>query len=116
MKIRLARYQHGYPLGYSLGGNAESIAVSGKLWLSNQNLINAKLQHAKVNQSGELDSRTGLSDNPAFPVSDKLTVLDVPWEHQLNPKTTISSRVWIYDSDIHSTDVSSGIGIEFANF
>ena len=109
-------YQYGYPLGYSLGGDAESIAVGGKLWLNNQNFINAKIQHAKVNQSGELDSRTGLSDNQAFPDSDKLTVFDVAWEHQLNPKTTISSRAWVSDSDIHSTDVGGGIGVEFANF
>lgn len=109
-------YQHGYPLGYALGGDAESIAIGGKLWLNNQNFINAKLQHAKVNQSGELDFRTGLSDNRAFPDSDKLTVLDVAWEHKLNPKTTISSRAWISDSDIHSIDVGGGIGIDFINF
>lgn len=109
-------YQHGYPLGYALGGDAESIAVGGKLWLNNQNFINAKLHHAKVNQSGELDPRTGISDNRAFPESDKLTVLDVAWEHKLNSKTTISSRAWVSDSDIHSTDVGGGIGIDYINF
>ena len=102
-------YQHGYPLAYSLGGDTESIAVGGKLWLDNQNFINTKVQHAKVNQSNRATNR-------AFPESDKLTVLDVAWEHQLNPKTTISSRAWISDSDIHSTDVGGGIGVEFANF
>ena len=44
-------YQHEYPLGYALGGDAESIAVGGKLWIDNQNFINAKVQHAKVKQS-----------------------------------------------------------------
>lgn len=102
-------YQHGYPLGYALGGDTESITVGGKLWLDNQNLINAKVLHAKVNQSNR-------ATNQAFPESDKLTVLDVAWEHQLNPKTTISSRAWVSDSDIHSTDVGGGIGIEFNNF
>jgi len=102
-------YQYGYPLGYALGGDTESIAVGGKLWVDNQNFINAKIQHAKVNQSN-------LAINQAFPESDKLTVLDVAWEHQLNPKTTISSRAWVSDSDIHSTDVGGGIGVEFANF
>lgn len=108
-------YQHGYPLGYSLGGDTESIAVGGKLWVDNQNFINAKVQHAKVNQSG-LEGKRSHLNNRAFPDSDKLTVLDVAWEHQLNPKTTISSRAWISDSDIHSTDVGGGIGVEFANF
>lgn len=109
-------YQYGYPLGYALGGDSESIVVGGKLWLDPQNFINAKLQHAKVNQSEELDMRTGLSDNYAFPESDKLTVVDVAWEHQLDPKTVISSRAWVSDSDIHSTDIGGGIGVEFTNF
>lgn len=108
-------YQHGYPLGYALGGDTESIAVGGKLWLNNQNFINAKVQHAKVNQSG-IEGSNSFRNNKAFPESDKLTVLDVAWEHQLNPKTTISSRAWVSDSDIHSTDVGGGIGVEFNNF
>lgn len=102
-------YQYGYPLGYALGGDTESIAVGGKLWVDNQNFITAKAQHAKVNQSSR-------ATNKAFSESDKLTVLDVAWEHQLNPKTTISSRAWVSDSDIHSTEVGGGIGVEFANF
>lgn len=102
-------YQHGYPLAYSLGGDTDSIAVGGTLWVDNQNFINAKVQYAKVNQSSR-------ATNQAFPESDKLTVLDVVWEHQLNPKTTISSRAWVSDSDIHSTEVGGGIGVEFANF
>lgn len=102
-------YQYGYPLGHALGGDAESYIIGGKLWMNNQNFINAKVQHAKVNQSNR-------ATNSAFPESDKLTVLDVAWEHQLNPKTTISSRAWVSDSDIHSTDVGGGIGVEFANF
>lgn len=108
-------YQHGYPLGYALGGDTESIAVGGKLWVDNQNFINAKVQHAKVNQSG-IEGKRSYRNNKAFPESDKLTVLDVAWEHQLNPKTTISSRAWVSDSDIHSTDVGGGIGVEFISF
>ena len=102
-------YQYGYPLGHSLGGDAESYTIGGKLWMDSQNFINAKMQYAKVNQSSG-------RNNTAFPKSDKLTVLDVAWEHQLNPKTTISSRAWVSDSDIHSTDVGGGIGVEFNNF
>lgn len=102
-------YQYGYPLGHALGGDAESYTIGGKLWMDNQNFINAKVQHAKVNQSN-------LVTNSAFPESDKLTVLDVTWKHQLNPKTTISSRAWVSDSDIHSMDVGGGIGVEFNNF
>lgn len=102
-------YQYGYPLGYALGGDTESMAVGGKLWVDEQNFINAKMQYAKVNQSGR-------STNQAFPESDKLKVVDVAWEHQLNPKTTISSRAWVADSAIHSTDVGGGIGVEFTNF
>ena len=102
-------YQYGYPIGHALGGDAESYTIGGKLWMDNQNFVNAKIQHAKVNQSSR-------ATNYAFPESDKLTVLDVAWEHQLNPKTTISSRAWVADSDIYSTDVGGGIGVEFNNF
>lgn len=108
-------YQYGYPLGYALGGDTESVTVGGKLWVDNQNFINAKMQYAKVNQSG-IEGSNSYKNNRAFPESDKLKVLDVAWEHQLNPKTTISSRAWVSDSDIHSTDVGGGIGVEFNNF
>lgn len=108
-------YQYGYPLGHALGGDSESVTVGGKLWVDNQNFINAKMQYAKVNQSG-IEGNNSYKNNRAFPESDKLKVLDIAWEHQLNPKTTISSRAWVSDSDIHSTDVGGGIGVEFANF
>ena len=102
-------YQQGFPLGYALGGDAESIALGGRLWLDNHNFINAKLQHAKVNQADE-------AINQAFPTTDKLTGIDVAWEHQYNPKALISSRIWAVDSDIQSTDVGVGVGIELQTY
>ena len=109
-------YQQGFPLGYALGGDAESVAVGGRLWLDERNFINAKLQHAKVNQSGELDSRTGEADNQAYPTTDKLTAIDVSWAHQWQPQTLITSRVWAVDSDTQSTDIGAGVGIEFQTY
>ena len=102
-------YQQGFPLGYALGGDAESIALGGRLWLDNRNFINAKIQHAKVNQADE-------AINKAFPTTDNLTGIDVAWEHQYNPKTLISSRLWAVDSDIQSTDVGVGVGVEFHTY
>ena len=102
-------YQQGFPLGYALGGDAESIALGGRLWLDNRNFINAKVQHAKVNQADE-------AINQAFPTTDKLTGIDVAWEHQYNPKTLISSRLWAVDSDIQSTDIGAGVSIEFHTY
>src|SRR5699024_11425106 len=46
-------HQQGFPLGYALGGDAESIALGGRLWLDNRNFFNEKVQHAKVNQAYE---------------------------------------------------------------
>jgi len=109
-------YQQGYPLGYALGGDAESIAVGGRLWLDGRNFIHAKLQHAKVNQSGELDSRTGESDNQAFSATDKLTSIDVSWEHQLQPLTKVTTRVWAVDADHRSSDIGAGVGVEFQTY
>lgn len=102
-------YQHGYPLGYGLGGDAESVALGGKLWVDNKNFITTKLQYAKVNQSNE-------SDNQAFPEPETLKVADIAWEHQMNQKTLISSRVWALDSNKQSTDMGAGVGLEFTNF
>ncbi|MGA6102031.1 capsule assembly Wzi family protein [Psychrobacter pocilloporae] len=109
-------YQQGYPLGHSLGGDAESISVGGKLWLDSRNFVNTKLQYAKVNQSGELDRRTGKSDNQAFPMKDKLTAIDISWAHQLNPKTLVTSRLWGVDSDTQSSDIGAGVGLEFQTY
>ncbi|WP_371834192.1 capsule assembly Wzi family protein [Psychrobacter sp. AH5] len=102
-------YQQGYPLGYALGGDAESVALGGRLWLDERNFIHTKLQHAKVNQADE-------SINQAYPATDKLTAIDVAWEHQLQPLTKITGRVWAVDSDIQSTDVGVGLGIELATY
>lgn len=102
-------YQQGYPLGHGLGGDAESVSVGGRLWLDNRNFINAKLQHAKVNQADE-------SINQAFPTTDKLTAVDVAWEHQLQPMTLLTTRLWAVDSDIRSTDVGAGIGLELKTY
>jgi hypothetical protein len=102
-------YQQGYPLGHALGGDAESISVGGRLWLDERNFINAKLQHAKVNQADE-------AINQAYPTTDKLTAVDVAWEHQLQPLTKVSTRLWAVDSDIESTDIGVGVGIELATY
>ena len=102
-------YQQGYPLGYALGGDAESIAIGSRVWLDNRNFINAKLQHAKVNQADE-------AINQAFPEEDKLTSIDVSWEHQWQPLTKVTSRVWAVDSDNRSSDIGVGASIELKTY
>lgn len=102
-------YQQGYPLGYSLGGDAESVAVGSKLWLNNNNFVSTKLQYAKVNQS---DRKT----NQAFPNTDTLKAIDVAWEHQLKPQALITTRLWAVDSKIESTDIGAGIGLELKTY
>ncbi len=102
-------YQQGFPLGYALGGDTESVAVGGRLWVDERNFINAKLQHAKVNQSSKIE-------NQGFPADDKINVIDVSWDHQLQPLTKISSRLWAVDSDTRSTDVGVGVGLELKTY
>lgn len=99
-------YQQGYPLGHGLGGDAESISLGSKVWLNEDNFLRAKVQYAKVNQSDR-------ATNQAFPTTDKLKAIDIAWDHQLKPQTLISTRVWAVDSDIHSSDVGAGIGLEW---
>lgn len=102
-------YQQGFPLGYALGGDAESIALGGRLWLDNRNFINAKVQHAKVNQADE-------AINQAFPTTDKLTGIDVAWEHQLQPKALVTTRLWAIDSDSQSSDIGAAVGLELQTY
>lgn len=99
-------YQQGYPLGHSLGGDAESVSIGSKVWLSNSNFLRAKLQYAKVNQADDPINR-------AFPIKDKLKVIDVEWAHQLHPQTLLTTRVWGVDSDNGSSDIGVGVGLEF---
>ena len=77
--------------------------------MDERNFINAKLQHAKVNQADE-----GI--NQAFPTTDKLTAIDVSWDHQLQPLTTISTRLWAVDSDTQSTEIGAGIGLQLKTY
>ena len=102
-------YQQGYPLGHALGGDAESVAVGGRLWLDNRNFINTKLQYAKVNQADE-------PINQAFPDSDTLTAIDVAWEHQLRPLALVTTRLWAVDSDTQSSDIGAAVGIELKSY
>lgn len=102
-------YQQGFPLGYALGGDAESIALGGRLWLDNRNFINAKVQYAKVNQADE-------AINQAFPTTDKLTGIDVAWEHQLKPQALVTTRLWAVDSDTQSSDIGAAVGIELQTY
>lgn len=104
-------YQQGFPLGYALGGDTESVALGGRLWLDNRNFINAKVQHAKVNQA-DRNNQT----NQAFPMTDKLTAVDVAWEHQLQPLTMIKTRVWAVNSDVQSNEIGAGVGLEFKTY
>jgi len=99
-------YQQGYPLGHGLGGKAESISLGSKLWLNEDNFIRAKIQYAEVNQADE-------AINQAFPTPDKLKVIDIAWDHQLKPQTLISTRVWAVDSEVDSSDIGAGVGLEW---
>ncbi|ERL56207.1 capsule assembly Wzi family protein [Psychrobacter aquaticus] len=102
-------YQQGYPLGHSLGGDAESLSIGSKVWLNNSDFLRVKLQYAKVNQADD-------SINQAFPTEDKLKVIDVEWAHQLHPQTLLTTRVWGVDSDMGSSDIGAGVGLEFKSY
>lgn len=104
-------YQHGYPLGHGLGGDAESLSVGGKLWLDNRNFVTSKLQYAKVNQT-DRNNET----NQAFPMTDTLKGIDIAWEHQLQPLALVTTRLWAVDSKLESTDVGAAIGLELKTY
>ena len=45
-------------------------------------------------------------------MTDKLTGIDVAWEHQLKPQALVTTRLWAVDSDIQSINV----GVEFQTY
>ncbi|WP_352338923.1 capsule assembly Wzi family protein [Psychrobacter sp. 16-MNA-CIBAN-0192] len=98
-------YQQGYPLGHGLGGDAESIAIGGKIWLNKKDFLTAKLQYAQLNQSNR-------TINQNFLTSDTLKAVDVMWSHQLKPQALMTTRLWAVDSNIESADVGAAIGLE----
>lgn len=98
-------YQQGYPLGHGLGGDVESMAVGGKVWLNEKDFLTTKLQYAKVNQSDK-------AINENFPTKDTLKAIDVAWSHQLKPQALMTTRLWAVDSKVESTDVGAAIGLE----
>ena len=102
-------YQQGYPLGHSLGGDAESLTLGGKLWLNQDDFIHAKLQLAEVNQSAR-------ATNKHYPDSDTLKAIDLAWDHQLTPQALLSVRVWALDSDMHSNDIGAGVGLQWQGY
>lgn len=99
-------YQQGYPLGHSLGGDAEMISVGGNLRFDPMNRISTKLMYAKVNQSNR-------ATNFAFPIEDNIKALDVTWTHYINPNVPLKLNGWIADSDQKGKDTGISLGVEF---
>ncbi|UUS64431.1 MULTISPECIES: capsule assembly Wzi family protein [unclassified Acinetobacter] len=100
-------YQHGYPLGHALGGDAQMVSVGGNIHIDPLNRLNGRVLFAKVSET----ERAALN-NAAFPEKDELKALDLTWTHYLRPDMPLKINGWVSDSDLNGNDGGASIGIE----
>ncbi|WP_180157436.1 capsule assembly Wzi family protein [Acinetobacter sp. YH12045] len=100
-------YQHGYPLGHALGGDAQMVSVGGNIRIDPLNRLNGRVLFAKVSET----ERAALN-NAAFPEKDELKALDLTWTHYLRPDMSLKINGWVSDSDLNGNDGGASIGIE----
>ncbi|WP_180007456.1 capsule assembly Wzi family protein [Acinetobacter sp. YH16057] len=100
-------YQHGYPLGHALGGDAQMVSVGGNIRIDQLNRLNGRVLFAKVSET----ERAALN-NAAFPEKDELKALDLTWTHYLRPDMPLKINGWVSDSDLNGNDGGVSIGIE----
>ncbi|MCL6233739.1 capsule assembly Wzi family protein [Acinetobacter sp. ANC 5579] len=100
-------YQHGYPLGHALGGDAQMVSVGGNIRIDPLNRLNGRVLFAKVSET----ERAALK-NAAFPEKDELKALDLTWTHYLRPDMPLKINGWVSDSDLNGNDGGASIGIE----
>ncbi|WP_180077254.1 capsule assembly Wzi family protein [Acinetobacter sp. YH12251] len=100
-------YQHGYPLGHALGGDAQMVSVGGNIRIDPLNRLNGRVFFAKVSET----ERAALN-NAAFPEKDELKALDLTWTHYLRPDMPLKINGWVSDSDLNGNDGGASIGIE----
>lgn len=98
-------YQHGFPLGHSLGGDGEMYSVGGNIRIDLMNRLSGRALVAKVNQSN-------LLINQAFPNKDEIKALDLTWTHYLKPVLPLEIKAWASDSDVYGHDGGVSVSIE----
>ncbi len=98
-------YQHGFPLGHSLGGDGEMYSIGGNIRVDLMNRLSGRALIATLNQSN-------LSINQAFPNKDEIKALDLTWTHYLKPTLPLEIKAWVSDSDLHGRDTGASVGIE----
>jgi len=101
-------YQHGYPLGHALGGDAQMVSIGGDIRFDIMNRLSGRALVAKVNQS-----ERGAKNNLAFAQDDEIKAVDLTWTHYMQPDIPLKLNGWLSDSDANGNDAGVSVGIEF---
>lgn len=101
-------YQHGFPLGHTMGGDGQMISAGGSMTINSANRVNGRAIFAKVSEN----QRSALI-NVAFPEKDEIKALDLTWTHQLRTDIPVKLNGWLSDSDRRGSDAGVSLGIEF---
>ncbi|WP_180117747.1 capsule assembly Wzi family protein [Acinetobacter sp. YH12096] len=98
-------YQHGFPLGHTMGGDGQMLSLGGDIRFDVMNRLNGRVMMAKVNQSNSIN-------NHAFAQKDEIKALDLTWTHYLKPNAPLKLNGWVSDSDVYGQDAGVSIGVE----
>ncbi|AXF44042.1 capsule assembly Wzi family protein [Acinetobacter johnsonii] len=98
-------YQHGFPLGHTMGGDGQMLSLGGDIRFDVMNRLNGRVMVAKVNQSNSIN-------NQAFTQKDEIKALDLTWTHYLKPNAPLKLNGWVSDSDVYGQDSGVSIGVE----
>lgn len=94
-------YQQGLPLGYALGGDAQSLAARLALTTPDKQTFSGQLLHAKVNPLSQ-------SINGLYPYNTTRNGVGAGWEKTFKNGLNISSNLW-YIKSSHPMD-NDGVG------
>ncbi len=95
-------YQQGYPLGYSYGGDAQTITSKLTVSTPDRQRYSGKLIYAKVNPNDQ-------TINQAYPNKDTLRGFEAGWGKTFNNGLQLQATAWVLDSERDNTDVGAGL-------
>lgn len=98
-------YQQGLPLGYALGGDAQSVSVRLAVSTPKRHTFSGQLMHAKVNPRNQ-------AINGLYAQRDDLNGIKLGWEKTFKNGLNVGSQLWYVNSKNHQHDYGLGAGVK----
>lgn len=98
-------YQHGYPLGYSIGGDSQIYSMGGNIIIDRMNRLSGRVLTSEINQSSR-------DINYKYPTQEKIKALEVSWTHYIDNVTPLKLKGWLNDSNLNGSDSGLALSLE----